>query len=111
MCLQVTQRLHEPHLYGTLCLLVDEAGFLVEPKAAALISKLPASEGQLVAAEAIVRSLGVTDGAAFDALIDALSADRGAGRAAQEAASLSGRTRCWFPKFIIISQQSEACAG
>ena len=91
--LQIAQRLAEPHLYGALCLLVDEAGFLLEPKAAALIEKLPAVEGKMVAAESIVRALGVTDGPAFDALIDALSADGGAGAASREATSLSGGGR------------------
>jgi hypothetical protein len=87
---QVAQRLSDPSYYGALCLLVDEAGFLIDSKAAALIAQLPPSEGQLVAAEAIVRSLGVSDGPAFDALIDALSADGGAGAADRAALSLSG---------------------
>lgn len=88
--LQVAQRLSDPSYYGALCLLVDEAGFLIDAKAAALIAQLPASEGQLVAAEAIVRSLGVSDGPAFDALMDALSADGGAGAADRATLSLSG---------------------
>lgn len=88
--LQVAQRLSDPSYYGALCLLVDEAGFLIDAKAAALIAQLPASEGQLVAAEAIVRSLGVSDGPAFDALMGALSADGGAGAADRATLSLSG---------------------
>jgi hypothetical protein len=72
---QVVQRLTAPHYYGALCLLVDEAGFLVESKTAALIAELPANEAKLVAAESIVRALGVTDGPGFDALMDALTAD------------------------------------
>lgn len=90
LAMQVAQHLCQPHLYGALCLLVDEAGFLIEPKTAALIARLPPCEGQLVAAEAVVRSLGVTDGPAFDALVDALRADGGAEAAAQETASLTG---------------------
>lgn len=91
--LQVALRLAEPHLYGALCLLVDEAGFLIEPKAAALIEKLPAAESKMVAAQSIVRALGVTDGPAFDALIDALSADSGSGAAYHGVSSLSGKSR------------------
>lgn len=68
------QRLTTPHYYGALCLLVDEAGFLVESKTAALIAELPASKAKLVAAESVVRALGVTDGPGFDALMDALTA-------------------------------------
>jgi hypothetical protein len=76
LCLvQVVQRLTAPHYYGALCLLVDEAGFLVESKTAALIAELPANEAKLVVAESIVRALGVTDGPGFDALMDALTAD------------------------------------
>jgi hypothetical protein len=71
----VAQRLTAPHYYGALCLLVDEAGFLVESKTAALIAELPANEAKLVAADSIVRALGVTDGPGFDALMEALSAD------------------------------------
>ncbi|WIA22959.1 hypothetical protein OEZ86_009886 [Tetradesmus obliquus] len=89
-CGLVAQRLSDPSYYGALCLLVDEAGFLIDAKAAALIAQLPPSEGQLVAAEAIVRSLGVSDGPAFDALMDALSADGGAGAADRATLSLSG---------------------
>lgn len=73
------QRLTAPHYYGALCLLVDEAGFLVESKTAALIGELPANEAKLVAAESIVRALGVTDGPGFDAFMDALTAVGGDG--------------------------------
>lgn len=45
---QVVQRLTAPHYYGALCLLVDEAGFLVESKTAAFIADLPANEAKLV---------------------------------------------------------------
>lgn len=100
--LQVAQRLSEPGYFGALCLLVDEAGFLVESKTQALIAQLPASAGQMVAAEAIVRSLGVTDGPAFDALIDALSADGGAA-AADRAASLTGGSQ--------LSSMVRGCGG
>jgi len=58
---------------GALQLLCDEAGFLVEAKAAVLVSKLPADEAGRVKAASIVRALGVTDGAGFDALMDALT--------------------------------------
>lgn len=47
----------------------------MEGKTAALIAELPANEAKLVAAESIVRALGVTDGPGFDALMDALTAD------------------------------------
>lgn len=59
--------------------MVDEAGFLVESKTAALIAELPADEAKLVAAESIVKALGVTDGPGFDALIEALTAEGGSG--------------------------------
>lgn len=71
----MAQRLTAPHYYGALCLLVDEAGFLVESKTAALIAELPANEAKLVAADSIVRALGVTDGPGFDTLMEALTAD------------------------------------
>ncbi|KAF6263341.1 sperm tail-domain-containing protein [Scenedesmus sp. NREL 46B-D3] len=87
---EVAQRMSDPSYYGALCLLADEAGFLIDAKAAALIAQLPPSEGQAVAAKAVVRSLGVSDGPAFDALMDALSADGGAGAADRAALSLSG---------------------
>eukprot|EP00775_Hariotina_reticulata_P011515 gene11515-11658_t len=74
---EVAQRLLDPQHYGALCLLVDEAGFLLEKKTAALIAQMPANEAKMVAADAIVRALGVTDGPAFDALMDALRNDQG----------------------------------
>jgi hypothetical protein len=37
---QVAQRLIDPQHYGALCLLVDEAGFLLEKKTAALIAQV-----------------------------------------------------------------------
>lgn len=76
-CPQVVQRLTAPHYYGALCLLVDEAGFLLESKTAALIAELPANEAKLVAADSIVRALGVTDGPGFEALMEALTLEGG----------------------------------
>jgi hypothetical protein len=107
---QVSQRLSDPSYYGALCLLVDEAGFLIDSKAAALIAQLPPNEGQLVAAEAIVRSLGVSDGPAFDALIDALSADGGAGAADRAALSLSGEAKRREQQHCACRMDVSACA-
>lgn len=73
MFVQVQDRLHQPRYYGALSLLCDEAGFLLDSKARALIERLPKDESGLVKAGAIVRALGVTDGAGFDALMDALT--------------------------------------
>jgi hypothetical protein len=50
-------------------------------QAAALVSKLPADEAGRVKAASIVRSLGVSDGPGFDALMDALTEDQQGGRA------------------------------
>ncbi|KAF5832552.1 sperm tail C-terminal domain-containing protein [Dunaliella salina] len=69
------ERLRDPRSYGALSLLVDEAGFLTDAKAKAVMEKLPKDEAGLVAAESIVRALGVVDGISFDTLMDALSAD------------------------------------
>lgn len=77
---QLSGRLRDPRHWGALGLLCDEAGFLVDAKARAMLARLPQDAGNrdeagMIKAESIVRSLGVTDGHAFDALLDALSAD------------------------------------
>lgn len=54
-------------------MLCDEAGFLVDARAAKLVGALPATESGRVKADAVVRALGVTDGASFDALMAVLS--------------------------------------
>lgn len=92
--LQVVHRITAPHYYGALCLLVDEAGFLVESKTAALIAELPADEAKLVAAESIVKALGVTDGPGFDALIEALTAEGGSGSLSNAGGGYNLGTKC-----------------
>lgn len=72
---ELSERLNDVRYYGALSLLVDEGGFLIDLKARNMIERLPKEEQGLVRAEAIVRALGVTDTASFDALMDALSAD------------------------------------
>ncbi len=72
---ELQERLHDPRYSGALALLVDEAGFLVEAKTRNMLERLSKDEAGLIAAESIVRALGVADGAGFTALVDALSAD------------------------------------
>ncbi|MEW5307357.1 MAG: hypothetical protein WDW36_009761 [Sanguina aurantia] len=77
---ELSRRLRDPRHWGALGLLCDEAGFLVDAKARAMLARLAQDAGSrdeagMIKAESIVRSLGVTDGHAFDALLDALSAD------------------------------------
>lgn len=72
---ELQERLRDPRYYGALSLLVDEAGFLIDTKAHNMMERLPKDEAGLVAADSIVRALGVTDGSGFDALMGALSAD------------------------------------
>jgi hypothetical protein len=74
---QVAERLKQPAYYGALTLLIDEAGFLMDQKTQALVSKLPQDQAGLVAAGAVLRALGVTDGPGFDALMEALTEGRG----------------------------------
>ncbi len=69
---QLATALVSPAAYGALCLLVDEAGCLVDARARALLAELPTPAGQCIAAASVVRALGVTDKAAFDALLRAL---------------------------------------
>ena len=71
---EVTTRLQEPTYFGALQLLCDEAGFLVDSKAHKMLASLPKHQDeQLIHAESVVKALGVTDGASFDALMAALS--------------------------------------
>ncbi len=71
---EVTTRLQEPTYFGALQLLCDEAGFLVDSKAHKMLASLPKHQDEgLIHAEAVVKALGVTDGASFDALMAALS--------------------------------------
>ncbi|KAJ9522954.1 hypothetical protein QJQ45_023754 [Haematococcus lacustris] len=72
---ELQERLRSPAYLGALSLLADEAGFLVDSKVRAMLDKLPKDEAGLLAAESIVRAVGVTDGTGFAALMDALSAD------------------------------------
>ncbi|KAJ9522775.1 hypothetical protein QJQ45_019817 [Haematococcus lacustris] len=72
---ELQERLRSPAYLGALSLLADEAGFLVDSKVRAMLDKLPKDEAGLLAAESIVRAVGVTDGTGFTALMDALSAD------------------------------------
>mmetsp|Transcript_5457 Transcript_5457/g.9456 ORF Transcript_5457/g.9456 Transcript_5457/m.9456 type:complete len:705 (-) Transcript_5457:793-2907(-) len=73
--LQLQERLRDVRYSGALALLVDEAGFLVEGKVRSMLDRLAKDEAGLVAAESIVRAVGVTDGAGLAALMEALSAD------------------------------------
>mmetsp|Transcript_35004 Transcript_35004/g.99216 ORF Transcript_35004/g.99216 Transcript_35004/m.99216 type:complete len:688 (-) Transcript_35004:130-2193(-) len=70
----VAERTRDPRYFGALQLLVDEAGFLVDVKANKMLDALPKDELGRVRVDSILRALGVTDGASFDALMDALSA-------------------------------------
>ena len=78
---EVARKLQEPGYFGALQLLCDEAGFLVDSKAHKMLSSLPRhqEEGQphpdqgLIQAGSIIKALGVTDGASFEALMAALT--------------------------------------
>lgn len=72
---ELQEKLRDPRYSGALSLLVDEAGFLVESKTRNMLERLSKDEAGLIAAESIVRALGVTNGPGFNALMDALSAD------------------------------------
>ncbi|KAG2426185.1 hypothetical protein HXX76_013166 [Chlamydomonas incerta] len=72
---ELGERLRDGRNWGALGLLCDEAGFLIDIKARNMIERLSKDEQGLVKAEAILRSLGIADGSAFDALLEALSAD------------------------------------
>ena len=72
---ELQARLQDARYTGALNLLVDEAGFLVEAKVRNMLERLPKDEAGKVAAESIVRSLGIADGTGFEALVSALSAD------------------------------------
>ncbi|KAG1659692.1 hypothetical protein FOA52_004331 [Chlamydomonas sp. UWO 241] len=69
---EVSDRIHDARYTGALGLLCDEAGFLVDSRARAVLEKLPRDEAGLIRAESVLRALGVADGAAFDALMRAL---------------------------------------
>lgn len=59
---------------GALQLLCDQAGFLVDSKLHKMLIELPQhEEAGMVRTENIVKALGVTDGASFEALMAALS--------------------------------------
>lgn len=79
---EVARKLQEPSYFGALQLLCDEAGFLVESKAHKMLSSLPKHGGPqgvtpqdqgLIQAASVVKALGVTDGASFEALMAALT--------------------------------------
>ncbi len=81
---EVTTRLQEPSYFGALQLLCDEAGFLVDSKAHKMLASLPKHQDeQLIHAESVVKALGVTDGASFDALMAALSVGEPEGTGSQ----------------------------
>lgn len=61
--------------YSPSQLLIDEAGFLMEVKTRKMVDSLPANEQGKVKLDTVLRALGITDGIAFDAMLDALSAD------------------------------------
>lgn len=78
---EVARKLQEPGYFGALQLLCDEAGFLVDSKAHKMLSGLPrhgdeglaASDQGLIQAGSVVKALGVSDGASFEALMAALT--------------------------------------
>ena len=78
---EVARKLQEPGYFGALQLLCDEAGFLVDSKAHKMLSGLPKhgeeglthSDQGLIQAGSVIRALGVTDGASFEALMAALT--------------------------------------
>ena len=81
---EVTAKLQEPTYFGALQLLCDEAGFLVDSKAHKMLASLPKHQDeQLIQAESVVKALGVTDGASFEALMSALSVDEPEGLGSQ----------------------------
>ena len=81
---EVTAKLQEPTYFGALQLLCDEAGFLVDSKAHKMLTSLPKHQDeQLIHAESVVKALGVTDGASFEALMSALSVDEPEGLGSQ----------------------------
>ena len=78
---EVARKLQEPGYFGALQLLCDEAGFLVDSKAHKMLSSLPKhgeeglthSDQGLIQAGSVIKALGVTDGASFEALMAALT--------------------------------------
>ena len=70
---ELQERLRDPRYLGALSLLCDEAGFLVDSKVRSMVDRLSKDEDGMVKAESVLRSLGITDGPSFDALMEALS--------------------------------------
>jgi len=86
---ELQARLDDTRFWGALELLADEAGFLVDGKARAVIDRLPKSDKGAVQVAAILEALGVVDGPSFDALMGALSDGGGAAGGGSDAASAS----------------------
>lgn len=55
-----------------LRMITDEAGFLLEAKLRKHLEELPANDAGQVCVDALLETLGVTDGLGFEALLDAL---------------------------------------
>ncbi|CAG9464630.1 unnamed protein product [Pedinophyceae sp. YPF-701] len=100
---KLQERLQERKYMGLLSLLLDEAGFLIEARAKALLNTLPADEQGRVAVDAVLNALGVQDVETLDALVEHLSL-KGRGRGLH---SKSGASRL-VPK---ESQKSEHSAS
>ncbi len=61
---QLQSRVRQPRYFGALCLLVDEAGFLLEPKTRAMLERLPQDERGCMSAlsEALMEALALNGG-------------------------------------------------
>ena len=94
---EVARKLQEPGYFGALQLLCDEAGFLVDSKAHKMLSSLPRhgeeglthSDQGLIQAESVIKALGVTDGASFEALMAALTVAEPEGMGSQTIGDLT----------------------
>lgn len=94
---EVARKLQEPGYFGALQLLCDEAGFLLDSKAHKMLSSLPKHEEEglthsdqgLIQAGSVVKALGVTDGASFEALMAALTVAEPEGMGSQTMGELT----------------------
>mmetsp|Transcript_7426 Transcript_7426/g.8564 ORF Transcript_7426/g.8564 Transcript_7426/m.8564 type:complete len:657 (+) Transcript_7426:326-2296(+) len=72
---QVQEKIQDPRFKGMLEMLCDEAGFLVDMKVQKLVDSVPKEEGNQLRVDSILKALGVSDGATFDSLAQALAKD------------------------------------
>ena len=94
---ELARKLQEPGYFGALQLLCNEAGFLVDSKAHKMLSSLPKhgeegpthSDQGLIQAGSVIKALGVTDGASFEALMAALTVAEPEGMGSQTMAELT----------------------